>query len=108
MVGVAVVARPAARHLADGWTVEVARVCVLEGHPNACSKLYSACWRAARAMGYRKAITYILGDEPGTSVSAAGWKCIGEAGGGSWNRAARPRIDDQPMQRKLRWEVATA
>jgi len=68
--------------------------------------LYAASWRAARAMGYRRLITYVLDTETGASVKAAGWKCVGEAGGGSWGRASRPRVDLHPTQRKLRWEVA--
>ena len=33
-------------------------------------------------------------------------KCLGEAGGGSWNRKTRPRVDRAPMQIKLKWEAA--
>lgn len=105
VVGVALVGRPVARKLSDEWTIEVTRVAT-DGTPNACSMLYGACWRAARAMGYRRAVTYILDTEAGTSLRAAGWRLIGEAGGGSWSRRARPRVDAHPTQRKLRWEVA--
>lgn len=104
VVGVAMVGRPVARMLDDGWTLEVNRVAT-DGTKNACSALYSAAWRAARAMGYRKLVTYILGSEPGTSLRAAGWKCVGEAGGGSWSRDARPRVDRHPTQNKIRFEV---
>ena len=89
LVGVAIVGRPVARMLDDGWTAEVTRLCT-DGTPHAASKLYAACWRAARAMGYRRLITYILASEPGTSVKAAGWRLVGQAGGGSWNRSNRP------------------
>ena len=105
IVGVAIVGRPVARMLDDGWNVEVTRLCVLDGVKNACSMLYGACWRAARALGYRKAITYILNSEKGTSLKAAGWTCIGEAGGGSWGCKSRPRVDKHPLQRKFKWEV---
>ena len=105
IVGVAIVGRPASRNLDDGWTVEVTRVAVIEGIRNACSKLYAAAWRTARGMGYRRAVTYTLQEEPGTSVEAAGWKCIGKTAGGSWSRDERPRIDRHPLQAKLRWEV---
>ena len=30
---------------------------------------------------------------------------IGLAGGGSWSRETRPRVDTHPTQLKLRWEV---
>src|SRR5688572_5435893 len=57
--GVAVIGRPVARMLQDGWTAEVTRVCTL-GDKNAPSMLYGAAWRAARALGYRRLITYTL------------------------------------------------
>lgn len=49
-----------------------------------------------------------LASEPGTSLVAAGWKCVGEAGGGSWSRKDRPRVEEQNTQRKLRFEVHDA
>ena len=103
VVGVAIVAKPVARCLADEWTAEVRRVAVLDGHPNACSKLYGACWRAARALGYRRLLTYTLASEPGVSLRAAGWRIVGEVKGRSWNCKARPRVDRMPLQDKLRW-----
>ncbi len=103
--GVAIVGRPVARALQDGWTAEVTRCCT-DGARNACSMLYGAAWRAARAMGYRKLITYTLAEEGGASLKAAGFRCIGAAGGGSWDCPSRPRIDTHPMQQKLRWEQA--
>lgn len=93
VVGVAVAGRPIARHQDDGYTLEVLRVCVLDGFPNACSKLYAACWRAGRAMGYRRAITYCREDESGVSVRAAGWSLVGFVRAGSWSRPSRPRVD---------------
>ncbi len=105
LVGVAVVGRPLARELQDGWTAEVTRVAT-DGARNACSFLYGACWRACRAVGFRRLVTYTLPEEGGASLRAAGWRLIGGAGGGSWSRAARPRVDLHPTQRKLRWEAA--
>lgn len=89
IVGVAIVGRPVSRHLDNGWTLEVNRLCT-DGTKNACSMLYAAAWRAARAMGYKKLITYILDSESGTSLKAAGWKCIGQAGGGAVDRETPP------------------
>jgi hypothetical protein len=54
--GVAIVGRPVARMLQDGVTAEVTRVAT-DGAQNACSMLYGAAWRAARAIGYRRLIT---------------------------------------------------
>lgn len=102
--GVCVVGRPVARRLDDGWTCEVVRCCT-DGTPNACSFLYRAAWRAARAMGYRKLVTYTLPDEGGGSLRASGFRLFGEAGGGNWNCASRPRVDTDHQQRKLRWEI---
>jgi len=102
--GVAIVGRPCSQYLEDGWTAEVRRVAT-DGCPNACSALYAAAWRAARAMGYRKLITYTLPSESGASLRGAGWRCIGKAGGHSWNHPSRPRVDMHPNQVKLRWEV---
>ena len=104
IVGVIIVGRPVARLLDDGWTVEVTRCCT-NGHRNACSKLYSAAWRAARALGYKRLITYILQNEKGTSLKAAGWKCVGKAGGGTWNRENRPRTDNHSIKGKLLFEA---
>lgn len=104
IIGVAVIGRPVSRVLDDGFTAEVTRLCT-DGTKNACSKLYAASWRIVREMGYRKLITYILNNEPGTSLIAAGWKCIGQAGGGTWNTPARARSDKHPTQTKIKFEI---
>jgi hypothetical protein len=103
IVGVSIIGRPVARNANDGWTAEVTRVCT-DGTRNACSLLYGASWRAARAMGYRRLITYTLISEPGTSLRAAGFVVVGETQGGSWSRTTRPRVDRHPLQAKFRWE----
>lgn len=105
IVGVVIVGRPVARHLDDGRTLEVTRLCTV-GTPNACSMLYRAAYRAAKAMGYRRMVTYTLASEPGTSLRAAGWKVVGEVKGRSWDTPTRPRVDTSPRQDKLRWEAA--
>jgi hypothetical protein len=102
--GVVMVGRPIARLADDGWTLEVNRLCT-DGTPNACSMLYAAAWRVTRELGYRRLITYILDTEPGTSLKAAGWRCVGSRGGGSWSRSSRPRVDKHPLQGKLLWEA---
>jgi hypothetical protein len=104
IVGVATVGRPVSRFRDDGWTLEVNRLCT-DGTKNAASALYSACWRAARALGYKKVITYILAEETGTSLKAAGWRVVGQTGGGTWNRKARPRIDKAPTGQKTLFEI---
>ncbi len=101
--GVAIVGRPVARALDDGWTLEVTRLCT-DGAKNACSMLYGAAARAAFAMGYKRIGTYTLPEEGGASLRASGWTLVGEAGGGSWSRSSRPRVDKHPTAQKLRWE----
>jgi hypothetical protein len=107
VIGVAIVGRPVARMLDNGYTAEVTRLCVLEDYPMAASKLYAASWRAARAMGYRRLISYILDSEKGISLTAAGWRFVGVCGGGTWNRTTRPRVDTHPIGQKKLFEVIT-
>jgi hypothetical protein len=105
IVGVVMVGRPVSRILDNGFTLEVNRLAT-DGTKNACSMLYAASWRAAKSMGYKKLITYILNNELGTSLFAAGWKCIGSAGGSSWNCISRPRIDKSSTQLKIKFEIS--
>ena len=72
LVGVAMAGLPVARMINDRFTIEVSRTCT-DGTPNANSMLYGAIARAAKALGYRRLITYTLSEEPGTSLKAAGW-----------------------------------
>ena len=103
LVGVAIVGRPSARMLQDGTTCEVTRLCT-DGTRNAPSKLLAAVARAARAMGYERIFTYTLSDEGGASLRAAGWTLEDSAaGGGTWSRRDRERVDQHPTERKLRW-----
>jgi hypothetical protein len=102
-----VVGRPIARALDDGFTAEVRRCCT-DGAPNACSMLYRAAWRAVKALGYRKVITYTLPEEGGASLRASGFTLAdANAGGGRWNRPGRRAADTHPTGKKLRWELLT-
>jgi hypothetical protein len=103
--GVAIVSRPVSRRLDNGLTLEITRVAT-DGAKDACSALYGACRRAAFALGYKRLVTYTLASEGGVSLKAAGYTLVGEAGGGSWSRSSRPRVDKHPTQAKLRWEAA--
>ena len=80
LCGVAIAGQPVARKLDDGLTIEIRRVCT-DGTYNACSILYGACCRVAKAMGYKRVVTYTLISEPGTSLRASGFKDCGTAGG---------------------------
>lgn len=105
LVGAVIVGRPVSRMRDDGATLEVTRLCT-DGTKNACSFLYGAAARAAFALGYSRIGTYILASEPGTSLTAAGWRLIGETKGGSWSRVSRERTDKHPTQPKLLYEAA--
>ena len=95
--------RPVSRYLDDGHTLEVTRLCTI-GEKNACSFLYGASARAAKALGYSRIITYTLDTETGISLRASGWKCVGKAGGLRWTGKRRPASDHYPAQMKLRYE----
>jgi len=106
VVGVVTVGQPVARNNMDGYTAEVTRCCT-DRTPHVASKLYAAAWRAARAMGFKRLITYTLIEETGVSLDAAGWKVVGQTKGGTWNRpeCGRPRVDKHPTGQKTLWEV---
>lgn len=72
IVGVASAGRPISRHFDDGLTLEINRTCTT-GEKNANSMLYGAIWRCAKAMGYKRCITYTQADESGASLRAVGW-----------------------------------
>lgn len=105
VVGVVTVGRPVARRSDDGYTAEATRCCT-DGTPHVASKLYAAAWRACRAMGYKRLVSYTLAEEAGTSLKAAGFKMLHETKGGSWSCKARPRVDKHPLGQKRLWEVS--
>ena len=93
LVGVAMIGRPVARHYDDGRTLEVNRTAT-DGTHNANSMLYAAAWQAAKALGYRRLITYTQQDETGASLKAAGWKIIAQRPPRKgWSVPSRPRDD---------------
>lgn len=110
LVGVAIVGRPISRKYDYRTIGEVTRVTVRDNAPrNTNSFLYACCWRAWRAMGGQRLITYTLASESGASLRGAGWKTIGEVKciATPWIGPDRQR-EFQPVygQLKLRWEVA--
>lgn len=108
LVGVAIVGRPVARLLDDGLTAEITRVCT-DGTRNACSMLYGACRKAAKAMGHERIFTYTLPEEGGASLRAAGFVLDKESAGNThkaWhNRAGRKveAVGDDLVGGKWRW-----
>lgn len=105
--GVAIVGRPVARHLDDGWTLEVNRCCT-DGTMNACSMLYGAAWKAAKALGFRRIVTYTLPEEGGASLRATGWLPTFGVGGTPWNNNTRQRAENRHSDNKIktRWEAS--
>ncbi len=100
-VGVAVVSRPVARKTDQYMIAEVTRLCT-DGTKNACSFLYGLTARICKEMGFRRIQTFILPEEDGTSLKAAGWRFDGITHAASWQ--TRPgRRTDQPTQQKQRW-----
>lgn len=115
LIGVAMVGRPVARAFDDGYTLEVNRTCTLPppDGKNANSMLYGACWRATKALGFRRLITYTQEDESGASLRAAGWRVVAELPARpSWAdssvklRAIRDPEGPGGIQRSL-WEAAS-
>jgi hypothetical protein len=104
MVGVAIVGRPVGGN-DPHTTVEVTRLCTDETE-NACSFLYGASARAAKALGYRRIQTFILAIEPGTSLKAAGWRFDRMSHPVGWHhdgpRAARD-VPNHLSERKQLW-----
>ena len=105
--GVTIVGRPVARHLDDGQTLEVSRSAT-DSTPHVNSMLYAAAWRAAKALGYRRLVTYTQAGESGSSLRAAGWRVIAaRPARPGWTTPSRPRDlrGTEHVQRWL-WEVA--
>ena len=110
--GVAIIGRPSAMRFQDGLTLEVTRTAT-DGTQNANSMLYGSAWRAAKAQGYRRLITYnhtrivgpvcagpcnhgscsaIRAGESGASLKAAGWVVVAHRKPRrGWNSPSRPR-----------------
>lgn len=107
LVGVALASNPIAKALCDGVTIEVSRTCT-DGTKNANSMLYGAIWRAARALGYERMITYTTPEESGSSLRAIGMRPDGMTEGRPWDRPGRPRPQAKyPVGPKVRWVIET-
>lgn len=111
LVGVAMAGRPIARALDDGLTLEINRTCT-NGARNANSKLYGACWRAAKAMGYLRCITYTQQRETGASLRAAGFVCAERLPPrGSWREQSKGALAKMRDPKgsggvaRVRWEI---
>ncbi len=120
LVGVAMAGLPKARMLMqrEPYTLEVNRVCT-NGSRNANSMLYGAIARAAKALGYRRLVTYTLAEESGSSLRGAGWTVDAELPArdvGHWSdhpNTSTPQRDlfgneRRPPGAKIRWSKGLA
>lgn len=112
VVGVATAGRPVAKEIQkrEPLTLEINRTCT-NGTRNANSMLYGAVWRAAKAMGYTRCITYIQDKETGASLKAAGWVKVKDLPArGSWSdcsvklKEKRDAVGNGGVARQL-WEI---
>lgn len=115
LIGVAMVGRPVARALDDGFTAEVNRTCT-DGSANANSALYGAAWRACKGMGYTRIVTYTQYGESGASLRAAGWVKVADlAARTSWAECTA----DERLKKmrdgtgtggvaRIRWEISVS
>lgn len=112
LIGAAIMQKPASASSDQHLTLEVARLVVNpslpprgDGHANAaCSRLYGACARIAKEMGFERIQTFILDTEPGTSLKAAGWTLDRRTKWSKWDHRADGRLRrDELAQDKQRW-----
>jgi hypothetical protein len=102
--GIHITGRPTARLFDNGLTLEVTRVAT-DGTKNAGSMLYAAAWQAARALGYRRLVTYTQEDESGASLRGAGWRIVAERPARKgWDTPSRPREDKYGGIERTLWE----
>lgn len=114
IVGVAIVGRPVSPKLDDGYTFELTRLATPpDAVPHVASKLIAACWRAARAMGVKRMVSYTRADEDGTCYRAAGWEATAKTTGRPWtmgNKSLRwlpgLYVPTTEIIDRTRWEVA--
>lgn len=109
LVGVITAGNPVSRVLCDGRTLEINRSCVLDVK-NANSMLYAAVIRAAKALGWRKVITYTLHEESGASLRAVGFELetnkAGKAGtAGGWQSRDGRANNKKTIGLKNRWGI---
>ena len=106
---VAIVGRPVARKLDNGFTVEILRLCTKQnGIKNLCSFLYSRCWKIWQQMGGKRIVTYTLESENGASLKASGFKKADTTRkfleGTGWTTRKNRIWQNIQAQKRIRWE----
>jgi hypothetical protein len=95
MIGVAIAGRPSSRYYDDGVTLEITRVCVVDGYTNACSLLYSNMRKIGLLMGYTRIITYTLQSESQITMKALGGELLHSTRALQWDTVKRRRTTKQ-------------
>jgi len=109
LIGVGMIGRPLNRHLDDGLSLEITRVCVLENNPNVCSIIISALCRSAKSMGYKRVYTYTLESESGSSLKGCGFENMATTISKKWvrHRTIQTKLFtnklDHLLENKIRW-----
>jgi hypothetical protein len=113
-VGAVIVGKPGARALArDPRIAEVTRLAIRErGIPNVGSRLLGAAWRAHKALGGTRMLSYVRIDEAGSVYQAAGWEAVAETEARDWRTERHlllPGIMDATTEpcARVRWEIRT-
>lgn len=101
IVGVGIAGNPSRVWQREGKIV-ISRIATI-GAENACSALYGALCRAAKALGYVEAWTYTLPNELAASLRAAGFEDMGMTHGGTYDRPSRARRPPVRPEPKRRW-----
>jgi len=97
LVGAAIVGRPVARHLDDGFTAEVTRL-VTDGTKNACSMLYAGLLAGMEGDGRASADHRVTSAvKPSSRCRATGWKVL-------YQTKERPKGWDTPSRRRASGE----
>jgi hypothetical protein len=111
-VGAVIVGNPVAPALCDGKTLEVTRL-VTNGEKNVATRLLGGAWRAAKAMGCKRLVSYTRQDESGHCYLAASWKPVARTKGRGWdsgNKQLRwlPGIYEPTTEivDRTRWEIS--
>lgn len=101
LVGVIICNVPSSPHYDDGRTLEILRCAIAVGWPHAASKLIGQACRVARAMGYKKVITWCDAAKSGTSYVATNFKLVKISQRSHWKTRPAKREEEPSSQMKL-------
>jgi hypothetical protein len=116
LCGVVVWGRPSARLLSEQGAYEVTRLAVGPDAPHCtASRLLGAVWRAAKACGVRRLVSYTRVDDVGTCYRAAGWVPTAVVRGQAWTHGGKATrwlpglyVPSSEVIDRVRWEIGPA